>query len=305
MPLCNNQPLEKGQRLFSTRDLLKIIIPLIIQQVLAVTVGALDTVMVSYAGEAAVSGVSLVNTLDVLLVLFFTSLVTGGTVVVAQALGRKSPEEARSAAKQLIYVTTAVALLVTALVLLFRYPLLNLLFGDVEADVMFSARSYFLFVALSFPFLAIESGISALFRAAGNSFISMLSSLIINLINLGGNALLIIGFDMGAAGAAIATLFARMVGTVLMLVLIQNKKSVIYVERLLHYKPDFKVIREILHIGIPNGIENGMFQFGKLLTQTLIASMGTAAIAANAAASAADAAASAADAAMKKMLLPN
>ena len=273
---------DGGPLLFTNKGLVSIIVPLMIQQVLTVAVGAVDTVMVAYAGEAAVSGVSLVNTLDVLLVMFFSSLVTGGAVVVAQTLGRKNMDDARSAAKQLLYVATAMALLVTVTVLTFRKPLLSLLFGSAEADVMYSAERYFFFVALSFPFLAIHSGVASIFQVSGNSVISMTVSFVTNLINIGGNALFIIALGKGSAGAAIATLICRIVGAGIMLVLINRKNHIFYIEKLLHYKPDLKVIKEILRIGVPNGIENGMFQFGRLLTQSLISSMGTATIAANA-----------------------
>lgn len=268
--------------LFSGRALFSIIFPLILQQILSITIGTADSMMVARAGEAAVSGVSLVNTLDTLLVLVFTSLVSGGSVVVSQALGRKDFTGARTAAKQLLYASTGIALLVSVTVILCRHPLLNLLFGAVEADVMQSALGYFFFVALSFPFLAIESANAASFRAMGNSMISLLVSLMMNLINIGGNALFILVFEWGAIGAAVATLIARIVGATVLTILLHSKKNAVYLEKLLHYKPDFRVIRSILHIGVPNGIENGMFQFGKLLTQTLISTMPTAAIAANA-----------------------
>ena len=272
----------RSAQLFSGRALFSIIFPLILQQILSITIGTADSMMVARAGEAAVSGVSLVNTLDTLLVLVFTSLVSGGSVVVSQALGRKDFTGARTAAKQLLYASTGIALLVSVTVILCRHPLLNLLFGAVEADVMQSALGYFFFVALSFPFLAIESANAASFRAMGNSMISLLVSLMMNLINIGGNALFILVFEWGAIGAAVATLISRIVGATVLTILLHSKKNAVYLEKLLHYKPDFRVIRSILHIGVPNGIENGMFQFGKLLTQTLISTMPTAAIAANA-----------------------
>lgn len=268
--------------LFSGRDLFKIILPLIIQQILSVTVGIVDSMMVSYAGEAAVSGVSLINSLDVLLVLVFTSLVSGGSVVISQALGRKDYERGRAAVKQLLYATTGIAILVTVTVLILRRPLLTLLFGSVEADVMRSAEGYFFFVALSFPLLAIDSANAASFRAMGNSMVSLLVSLMMNLINIVGNAILIYVCGWGAVGAAVATLAARAAGALVLTILIHSKKNDLYLEHMFHYKPDFRVIRSILHIGIPNGIENGMFQFGKLLTQSLISTLPTAAIAANA-----------------------
>ena len=268
--------------LFSGRDLLSLILPLILQQILSITVGTVDSMMVSYAGEAAVSGVSLVNTLDTLLILVFTSLVSGGAVVVSQALGKKDPEHARAAVKQLLYAATGIAALLTLTVLLLRRPLLSLLFGTVEEEVMRSAEGYFFFVALSFPFLAIESANAASFRAMGNSMVSLKVSILMNLVNIVGNAVLIYVFEWGAVGAAVATLCSRIVGAVVLTVLIHSKKNIVYIEHLFRYKPDWGVIRSILHIGIPNGIENGMFQFGKLLTQTLVSTMPTAAIAANA-----------------------
>ncbi len=268
--------------LFSRRDIIKIALPMIIQQVLAVTIGMVDTMMVSEAGEAAVSGVSLVNTLDTMLVYAFISLVTGGSVVVAQFLGEKNLDSARSSAKQLLYASTTVALVISAIVIAFRHPLLNLLFGDVEADVMANAQSYFVYVAISFPFLAIYSSCTSVFNVMGKTMVTLIVSVGMNLANVCGNAVLIYNFRMGAAGAAIATLISRALGAVIMLVLIHNRNNAVHVDDILHYRPDFTIIRAILRIGIPNGIENSMFHFGKLLTQSLISSMGTAAIAANA-----------------------
>lgn len=268
--------------LFSRRELVRITLPLIIQQVLSVTIGMVDSMMVSNAGEAAVSGVSLVGTLDVLLIIAFSSLVTGGSVVVSQNLGKKNMELVQESAKQLIYAAFGVALLLTTVVLAVRKPLLSLLFGHVEADVMDSALRYFFFMALSFPFLALDNAGAALFRSMGNSMVTMLVSFMMNIINVIGNAVLIFGFHLGAAGAAISTLFSRIVGALTMLILLHNKKNLFYLEKLFHYRPDIGIIKNILRIGIPSGLESCMFQFGKLMTQSLISSMGTAAIAANA-----------------------
>ncbi|MBP3332528.1 MAG: MATE family efflux transporter [Clostridia bacterium] len=268
--------------LFSRRDIVKIALPMMIQQILAVTIGMVDTMMVTEAGEAAVSGVSLVNTLDTMLVYAFISLVTGGSVVVAQFLGEKSFDSARSSAKQLLYASTAVALIITALVIVFRDSLLGLLFGEVEADVMASAQSYFTYVAISFPLLSIYSSCNSMFNVMGKTLVTLIVSLGINITNVIGNAVLIYGYGMGAAGAAIATLISRAIGAVVMLALIHNKNNSVYIEKLLKYKPDFKIIRAILQVGIPNGIESSMFHLGKLLTQSLISSMGKAVIAANA-----------------------
>ncbi len=274
--------METKKPLFSRSDLVKIALPLIIQQVLAVTIGMVDTLMVSSAGEAAVSGVSLVNSLDTMLVIAFGALVSGGSVVVAQFLGQQNREGALAAAKQLTYATTAVAIFISVAVIILEDFLMGLLFGDVEPDVMQAAKDYFIFVALSFPFLAINNAGGALYRVMGNSTMSMLISLSMNIINVCGNAILIYHYGMGSAGAAISTLISRMIGTVITLYLLRNRKNSIYVDKYLDYRPDFPIIKEILRIGVPNGIENSMFQFGKLMTQSLISSMGTASIAANA-----------------------
>ncbi len=268
--------------IFSRRDLFKIILPLIGQQLLTVLVGMIDSMMVSSAGETAVSGVSLINTLDVLLITLFNSLVTGGSVVISQAIGRKDMKVARNSCKQLVYATAIVALAVTTLSVLLRKPLLNMLYGNVEAEVMGHALDYFFYMSLSFPFLAITSGCYSIFRCMGNSLTPMLSSLLTNGLNVVGNAVLIYGFDLAAKGAAIATLIARMITTVVAVTLLHNRKNMIYLEKMWQYRPDFKVIKRILQIGIPNGVENSMFQFGKLLVQSLVSTMGTVAIAANA-----------------------
>jgi putative MATE family efflux protein len=237
--------------------------------------------MVSSAGEAAVSGVSLVNMLDNMLIVFFTALVSGGSVVVAQTLGLKEHKGVTEVAKQLLYAATFVAALLTVTVMIFRRPMLELLFGDAEADVMQNAFEYFSLVAISFPLLAINESVSACFRASGNSTISLLVSFFINMANICGNAVLIFVFDMGAKGAALATTIARCVGTVILLVLIHNKKHPVHIEHIFRYKPNMGIIRKILNIGVPNGIENTMFSFGRLLTQTLISMLGTTVIAAN------------------------
>ncbi|MBE6667718.1 MAG: MATE family efflux transporter [Ruminococcaceae bacterium] len=273
---------KKTKMLFTKKQLVGILIPLILEQLLSVAVGAVDTVMVAYAGEAAVSGVSLVNALDVFLVIFFTAFVSGGAVIVAHALGRKDEADAQIAAKQLLYSSVIIAVALAAVTILFRKPILSLFFGNAEPDVMRSAESYFFYLALSFPMLAACSSVSAMFRVAGNTRIALVVSLITNVINICGNATFIIALKMGASGAALGTLIARFAASVIMIALVANKKSVFHIERILNYRPNFSVVKRILSIGIPNGVENGMFQLGRLLTQTLISSMGTAVIAANA-----------------------
>ncbi len=197
-------------------------------------------------------------------------------------MGTKNPDAARASAKQLFWVVTCIATVLTAVVLVFRHPLLNTVFGEVEADVMMNAQGYFFFVALSFPFTAISNVNDALFRSMGKSVVSLAASVGMNLVHLGLNAMLIIGFEMGAVGAAISTLISRFLCAIVLTILLHNPKHSVCFQRLLHYKPDFRIIRAILRIGVPNGFESGMVEVGRLILQTLVAPMGTAVIAANA-----------------------
>lgn len=276
-----NSPKEDDEMLFNRRDLTRILVPLFIEQILAVTIGMFDSMMVSSAGEAAVSGVALVDTVNILLSNIFAALATGGAVVCSQFLGRKDIVSARKSAKQLLYSVFAVSFIIMCFAIFFRKPLLSIIFGKVEADVMSNAVIYFLFTALSYPFLALFNGGAALFRSIGNSKISMIVSVVMNVVNVAGNAVLIYIFHLGAAGAAIATLISRILGAFIIIRLLLNKNTPIYIEKLFEFKPDFSIIKRILGIGIPNGLENGMFHFGKILTQSLISTFGTATIAAN------------------------
>lgn len=268
--------------LFTRRDLTALIIPLIIEQLLAITIGMADTMMVASVGEAAVSAVSLVDSINILLINIFSALATGGAVIASQYLGRNDEGTACLAAKQLTYVVTALSGLFMLFSIVFRTSLLRLLFGAIDEEVMEGAKIYFLLSAISYPFLGLYNAGAALFRAMGNSKVSMLTSILMNGLNIIGNAILIFVFHMGVTGAATATLASRIIGAVLMGVLICNKKNPIHIDAIFKYRPDFTLVKNILRIGIPNGLENGMFQLGRLLVQSLIASFGTAAIAANA-----------------------
>ena len=271
--------------MFTNKQLYKLIIPLIIEQLLAVTVGMVNIIMVARAGEVAVSGVSLVDTLNVLLITIFSSLATGGAVVAAQYLGHKETENACKSAKQLLLISTIISLIIMALSLLGNYYILRVIYGNIDAEVMENARIYFYVTAFSFPFLAIYNSCAALFRVMGNSKISMYASLIMNAINLAGSAILVLEFHMGVMGVAIPALLARISAALIMLFLIRNKNNPIYIDNILHMGIDIPMIKRILHIGVPNGLENSIFQIGKILVQGLTASFGTVAITANAVAS--------------------
>lgn len=273
---------EDDFMMFSRRDLSKIIVPLIIEQLLSVTVGMVDSMMVSNAGEAAISGVSLVNTVNLLLVYLFSALSSGGSIIISQLLGKHDFDNAKAACKQLVWTVFTVAFMIMTISLVFRKQLLSLIFGSIEPDVMKNALDYFFFTAMGYPFLALYNGGAATFRAMGNSKISMIASLIMNIVNCIGNWILIFHFHMGAAGAAIATMFSRIVGASIMMVLLHNKHNVVYIEKIFKFKPNWTLIKSICGVGIPNGLENSMFQFGKVITQSLISTFGTMQIAANA-----------------------
>lgn len=273
---------EKQQPLFSRNALVRLIIPLIIEQLLLMTVGMADTVMVTTAGEAAVSGVSLVDNINTLIIQIFSALSTGGAVVVSQYLGRQEVEQAKTASKQLLYTMCAVSVLLMTAALLFRQHVLSLIFGRVEADVMSSALVYFLLTAAAYPFMGIYNAGAALFRAMGNSKVSMFCSLIINLINIAVNAIFIFGFQFGAAGAGIGTLVSRIAAAVIIMALLNHPDHLVRVDGLLRFQLNGGMIKRILFIGIPNGLENGMFQAGKLMVLNLITTFGTSAVAANA-----------------------
>ncbi len=268
--------------MFTKKDLTRLIIPLIIEQLLAVTVGMADSMMVARVGEAAVSGVSLVDTVNVLLIGLFGAMATGGAVVSAQFLGQKKESLACKAGEQLLVSILALSLILMALSLLFGKTILIMLFGNVNSDVMENARTYLFYTALSFPVIAIYNACAALFRSMGNSKVSMITALIMNLINIVGNAILIFGFSMGVAGAAIATLISRIFAAAIMYILLLNKKHVIHFESIKTFRIDPSMINRILKIGIPNGLENSAFQIGKILVQGIVAGLGTSAITANA-----------------------
>lgn len=270
------------QLLFTREDLKKLIIPLIIEQTLAISIGLFDTLMVSSCGEAAVSGVSLVDSISVLLIQILSALATGGAVVCSQYIGKKMPEQAKLSAGQLMFIMLVTSGTVMVSILLSYRFLLRAIFGQIEADVMVNAEIYFIISAISYPFLGVYNAGAALFRAIGNSKVSMYTSLVMNVINIGGNAILIFVFGLGVLGAAVATLTARIVSAVVMVLLLGKKDNPLCITTPGCMKPRRDVIGKILRIGIPSGVENGMFQIGKLLVSSLTATFGTAAIAANA-----------------------
>ena len=268
--------------LFTRRALFALIWPLLLEQTLSVTMGMADTLMVAGVGEAAVSSVSLVDSLNILIIQILSALATGGAVIASQYLGRRDEENASRSAAQLYSVLGISTVAVGVVCMLLSRPILRMVFGSIDEDVMRFAQQYFLISAVSYPFIGLYNGGAALFRAQGNSRISMLASLVMNVINIAGNALLIYGFGMGVIGAALATLIGRVFAAVFILWQNQDLHNPLRVQRFADLRPRRRPIMQILSIGIPSGLENGMFQIGKLLVAGLITTFGTSAIAANA-----------------------
>lgn len=267
---------------FSNKDLRKLIIPLIIEQFLQISVGLMDSVMVASIGEAAVSGVSLVDSVFILFINVFSALATGGAVVAGQYIGRRDPETGCRAAWQMILFVGGLSVVVMAVCYLCRGFILHNVFGDIEEDVMENSRTFLLIVSASIPFIALYNAGAAVFRVMGNSKIAMEMSLLMNGINLVGIAVLIFGFHMGVEGAAIPTLAARITAAVIIIRLLWDEKRLLHIPRPFSFRMDKMLLKRILYIGIPNGLENSMFQLGKILVLSLVSSFGTAAIAANA-----------------------
>ena len=271
-----------NNRLFSRNDLVRLIIPLIVDQFLQVAVGLSDSIMVARVGEAAVSGVSLVDTVMLLIINIFTALATGGAVIAGQYLGRKDPKTGCEATAQLFNFTFLFSIFIMILGYLGQNVILYHVFGKIEPEVMKDSRTYLLIVLSSIPMIAMYNAGAAIFRAMGNSNVAMKTSLLMNSINVFGNALLIFGFHRGVEGVAIPTVVSRCVACVVILILLNNQEHELHILHPYPFKIKWNVLKKILYIGIPNGLENSMFQLGKIAVLSLVSGLGTASLAANA-----------------------
>lgn len=271
---------QKRPPLFSNKVLVGLTIPIVIDALLAIVAGMVDSAMVSSAGEAAVSAVSLVDAVNLLFISVFSSIAVGGSVVTTQYVGSRNYAKASVSANQLLYASTAIATVLMALLLCLRVPLLRLVYGSIEADVFENANTYFFYTLLGYPFFAIGASAAAVLRSMGKNRQSVIITITYNLLNVAGNAILIYGFDMGVAGAAISTSFSRVVYAALGLVLAHRKSLPAHFEKLLKFKLDMDIMRRVLHIGMANGVEGGLFHVGKILIASLVSVFGTIAIAA-------------------------
>ncbi len=268
--------------LFSNKFLLKLLWPLFVEQFLLFAVGLVDSMMVASVGEAAVSAVSLVDSIIILMINIMAALATGGAVVVGQYLGQKKSNEAKTASDQLVLSALLLSTMIVILMYIFKNGIMSLVFGEIEADVRHFCDIYYLIVSATIPFIGVYNACAALFRNIGKSNITMRISIIMNLINVTGNAVLIFGFGCGVEGVAIPTLVSRIFSATTIYILMRNPKLQVHISKKPVLKPNWGYIKKILKIGVPNGIENSMFQVGKLILLSMIATFGTSAIAANA-----------------------
>ena len=276
------------QRLFSNQRLIRLIIPLVIEQGLTILVGMCDGVMVSSVGEAAISGVSLVDMINAVILILFAALATGGAVVTSQFLGARQMEKARKSAGQLVIMAAVLGTVAAILCVIFANGLLKLFFGSIDQAVMDAGLIYLRITALSFPFIALYNAGAAVFRSTGNSKVSMQVSLLMNLINVVGNALCIFVLKMGVAGVAIPTLVSRAVAAAVILTLAAQKKQDLHLQRQWLFHVDRDMMRSILRIGVPSACENSIFQLGRLVVVSMIALFGTTQTSANAVANTLD-----------------
>ena len=272
----------KQQHMFSNRMICALLVPVVLEQLLNSIMGTADTMMVSNVGSAAISAVSLVDSINILVIQAFSALAAGGAIVCAQYIGQQNHKKANESARQVLFIITAISVAVSLLCLVFQRPLLRLIFGSVEAEVMRNSRIYFFFTALSFPFIAAYDAAASIFRAQDNTRGPMLISMISNVMNIVGNAIMIWGFHLGVEGAALSTLVSRIFCAVVVLLQLRRDRQPIVVRDYYKIRPDWQMIRRILGLGIPSGVENSMFQLGKLAIQSTVSTLGTVAIAAQA-----------------------
>ena len=277
------KPLFGGRKpLFTQKELLLLTGPLLVEQLLEVTVGMADTMMVSRCGEAAISGVSLVDMINNLIIVLFSALATGGAVVVSQFLGAREQKSANKSAGQLILLSGILGLGVGVLCFVLARPMIRLFYGSIDADVLDAGTLYLKIIAVSYPFLALYNAGAAIFRSVGNSEVSMRVSVIMNITNIVGNAFCIFVLRMGVAGVAVPTLVSRVLGAVIILKLTTRHDNVARVtwDGVKHLQP--QMAKNILYIGIPSALENSLFQLGRVLVVSMISLFGTVHISANA-----------------------
>lgn len=267
--------------LFTNKSLRNMIVPLFFEQLLVMLVGIIDTFVVSYVGEAAVSGVSLVNMFNTIFIYLFTALASGGAVIMSQYLGSKNKEKAVQSSSQLLLFSTMFSIVLMIFVVVFREGTLGLLFGKVEEDVMKACLTYLIISAYSYPFLAIYNTGSSMLRSTGKTSTTMYISIVSNVINTVGNFIGVFILRTGVIGVAVPSLIARIFSAIAITIICFNQKKEIYYDIKYLKSLDVNLIKKILRIAIPSGFESGVFQLVKVALSSVVALFGTYQIAAN------------------------
>lgn len=268
--------------MFSNRDLSRLIIPLVLEQIFAMSIGIVDMVMLSSISESAVSGVSLVETFNLLILNVFIALNTGGAVLVAQYLGRKDIENAQESSKNLFFISFMISTIIGLIIIVFGSTIISMVYSNANVDVLNAAKSYLIVSGFAYPFIALYNSGVAIFRAMSNSKVSMYVSLLINIVNIITSYIFIFKMDLGVMGAALGSTISRILGAIIVMCLLHYKKEGLRIDSYFKFKIDKSIIRKILAVGLPNGLENAMFNGGKLIVKVMIAGFATYAIAADA-----------------------
>ncbi|WP_238861451.1 MULTISPECIES: MATE family efflux transporter [unclassified Clostridium] len=270
------------------KDVLKLAIPIMIEQTFVMLLGTCNTMMAGHIGEQAVSAIGMVDSINNMFISFFAALSVGATVVVAQQIGRNKPKKANETAKQAIVSGILVSLIITLLLWIFRIKLINVLYGSAEELVKIDAKLYLEFTLLTYPFIAIEQIANGILRGCGDTKTPMQITIFMNLINIALGYTLIFGINtlnipsFGIAGAAVAIAIARLIGTLIIMLVLFRGSKIIKLKNIFPFKFDMEIQKNIFNIGIPAGMEQVIFNAGKLIVQMFIVTMGTASIAANA-----------------------
>lgn len=272
---------SKEGYLFSNKTLLFLFLPLMGEKLLEMLVGFADSLMVSFLGEVAISGVSLVDFLMQLLIFSFAALASGGAVIAGQYIGDKRVDKACESVDQLLLFNAIFSVILMVFIIVFRSSIIGLLFGNIEPAVWLNADTYLVIASLSIPFMAIYNVGAAIFRTMGNSYLPMKVLLLCDVLNIFGNAFCIFYLGMDVSGVAIPTVISRLLSAVIITYLARNPENALHYSRNLSFKFNWKMLKSILGVGIPYGVENGLFQLGRILVLSIVSTFGTIAIAAN------------------------
>lgn len=274
------ETLNKRTPLFTNRALINLGIPIVLNCLMSILMGTVDSIMVSAAGAAAVSAVSIVDAINNVFTTMFDSIPIGGSVVTSQYMGARQQEKAKESVRQILYSGVVLAFLCMVLMLCLRKQVLHWIYGTIEEDVFRQAVTYFTITLLSYPFLVAGCTATATLRSIARSRQAVTITISVNVLNVVGNAILIYGFDLGVAGAAISTVCSRIIWCVWGLLTLRNKKLPVPLEKVFPVRVDWDVMKRVLRVGMSNGFENGLFYVGRLLVSSLVASLGTLYIAA-------------------------